>query len=588
MQFVQSVWAARLTFPDGRLARGSSHEVAKFLAAECRELNTGWRLKLTLGKEKRFLIPIGGMTMFRSNQYRRSVSLITALLSVLLGGCASWLRAEVKLPRVISNNMVLQQGMRVAIWGWAAPQESVKVSFRDQRATTTASAEGRWRIQLSPLNAGGPDDLVVSGKNTIRVKNVLVGEVWVCSGQSNMEMHVGPMETWRNKGVINAEQEIASAHFPSIRMFTVTKATATKPQEDVEGDWREASPVTVGDFSAVGYFFARELHKAMGVPVGMLHSSWGGSIAEAWTSRGALESDPELKTFFDDDASKLDAYFRDLADFEKKYQDWKVTSGQAEAAGKPVPPPPFFPWDYRVNKHRPSGLYNAMMAPLTPYAIKGAIWYQGESNTDRSIQYRKLFALMIRDWRRAWGLEDFPFLFVQLANFEGMGPDYYWPLLREAQLMTLRLPKTGMAVTVDIGETHDIHPRNKQELGRRLALAAQGVAYGHKVVYSGPTYRSSNTEGEAVRVSFDQVDGGLIAQGGSLRGFQIAGQDRKFVPAEAKIVGETVVVRSSQVKQPVAVRYGWTDDPACNLYNQSGLPASPFRSDDWPIEGFTK
>jgi len=334
----------------------------------------------------------------------------------------------------------------------------------------------------------------------------------------------------------------------------------------------------------VGYFFGRELVKVLEVPVGMIHSSWGGTPAEACTSRGTLEADPEFKPILEAGTKLLSPYPKVIQDYEQRLAQWRGDSDKAESEGAPVPAAPTVPDDPRRNPWRPAGLYNAMLMPLTSYAIRGAIWYQGESNAGRPAQYRKLFPAMIRDWRRAWGEGDFPFLFVQLANYGVYSPNVNWPELREAQLMTLSLPKTGMAVTIDIGDGSDIHPKNKQEVGYRLALAAQAIAYGRDVVYSGPIYDSMAVEGDKTRLRFKYVYGGLVAKNSSalaLSGFEIAGDDHKFVAAEALIDGDTVVVHSEAVPHPIAVRYAWGMNPRCNLYNRAGLPASPFRTDNW-------
>ncbi len=490
--------------------------------------------------------------------------------------------ADVKLPALIGDNMVLQQGKKVAIWGTADPGENISVTMGEQKATATADSDGHWKAELGPLKAGGPYDVTIVGKNTITLHNVVVGEVWVCSGQSNMEMAVGNSpRAWG--GVKNYEKEIAAGNYPLLREFTVKKAVAGKPQTEVQGQWMVASPQTVGEFTAVGYFFGRDLHKALKVPVGLIHSSWGGTPAEAWTSAEALATNPDLKPLLDDWARKVADYPKLLDQYKQQLNDWAQAAEKAEAEGAIAPPASPMPPDPRSSPWRAAGLYNAMIAPLLPYAIAGAIWYQGESNADRAYQYRELFPAMIRDWRRAWGEGDFPFLFVQLAHFiQNFGPKSSWAELREAQSMTLSLPKTGMAVAADIGDPYDIHPKNKQEVGRRLALAAEAIAYGRRVVYSGPVYDSMTKEDGSIRLKFKDVDGGLVTKGGSLRGFEIAGQDRKFVLAEAKIDGETVVVQSSKVLRPVAVRYAWADNPDCTLYNKAGLPASPFRTDDWP------
>jgi len=507
----------------------------------------------------------------------------TKLLIWLLGFMAltaSPVLAEIKLPALFGDNMVLESNAKDPVWGTADPGEQVTVSIADQKATATTDGEGRWKVALGPLKPGGPFEMTVAGKNTLTLHNVAVGEVWICSGQSNMEMAVGNSpRAWG--GVMSSAQEIAAGNYPMIRHFAVKKAVAGQPQSDVEGQWVVASPQTVGEFTAVGYFFGRGLHKALGVPIGLIHTSWGGTPAEAWTSRQTLAADPALASIVSDWEKKLADYPSRLEIYRRELDGWSRSAQQAEAEGKTAPRPPEFPDDPQSSSWRAGGLFNGMIAPLNPYRIAGAIWYQGESNADRAYQYRKLFPTMIQDWRRAWGEGDFPFLFVQLASFEDSGT---WPELREAQFMAWSLPNAGMATAVDIGEPYDIHPKNKQEVGRRLALAAEAIAYGKDAVYAGPIYGSMKTEGAAIRVTFKHVSGGLAAKrgAGSLKGFEIAGEDHKFVPAEARISGDTILVRSSQVPHPVAVRYAWADNPECSLYGKSGLPAYPFRTDDWP------
>ena len=519
---------------------------------------------------------------FSPNSSRRSFAFYLIFAVLTLTGTAPLAQAEVKLPALISNNMVLQQGKEEAVWGMADPGEQVSVALGDQKVTAAADSDGRWKVQFGPLKPGGPYEMIVNGKNKVTLHNVVVGEVWICSGQSNMEMAVGNSpRAWG--GVMNSEAEIAAGNYPMLRHFTVKKAVAGQPQKDAEGQWVVASPQSVGEFSAVAYFFGRALHKVLGVPVGLIDSSWGGTPAEAWTSAPALAAEPGLQPILTDWQQKLAGYRQRLEQFRKDLDLWEQSAQKAEAEGKPASPPPPLPDDPRSSSWRAAGLYNGMIAPLIPYALAGAIWYQGESNADRAYQYRKLFPAMIRDWRRGWGEGDFPFLFVQLANYQQeYSPKTAWAELREAQTMTLALAKTGMAVTIDIGDPYDIHPKNKQEVGRRLALAAEAIAYGRKVVYSGPIYESLSVEGNSVRLRFQQVDGGLVAKGGALKGFEIAGEDRKFAEATARIRGAWVVVHSAKVSHPVAVRYAWADNPEGNLYNTSGLPASPFRTDDWP------
>lgn len=509
----------------------------------------------------------------------RQEKFVGALIGLLL--LMAPLRADVKLPAIISDNMVLQRDQPIPLWGWADAGEQVTLTWGEAQVTAAANNEGRWTAQLPPRPAGGPFELTIAGKNTITLRNVLVGEVWVASGQSNME--------WPVQWSLNADQEIAAANYPQIRLFSVKHTVANQPRPDTEGAWVECTPQTIPGFSATAYFFGRELHQALGVPVGLIKTAWGGTPAESWTSRSSLEAYPDLKVLverwdalclqaLEDHAGALDQYFQQIA-------KW-VQNSQASGLLTPMPPAPSLPGVLQ-NPWRASGLYNGMIAPLIPYAIRGAIWYQGESNANRAYQYRTLFPAMIQDWRLHWGQGDFPFLFVQLANFTAPPAEpgeSEWAELREAQSMALALPHTGMAVAIDVGEANDIHPKNKQEVGHRLALAARAVAYGQDVVYSGPLYQSMAVEGSSIRLWFRHLGGGLATQGGEpLKGFAIAGEDKKFVWAEARIEGETVVVHSDQVPKPVAVRYAWANNPeGCNLCNRAGLPASPFRTDDWP------
>ncbi len=492
---------------------------------------------------------------------------------LLIAAAAGMLHADVRVPKIISNHMLVQRGVPVHIWGTAAAGEAVAVSMAGQSAKTEASPLGRWEVFLAPVGAVGPHTLTIEGSNKLTIEDVLVGEVWVASGQSNME--------WPLRLSDNAEQEIREADFAQIRLFKVKNTTSEYPLDDVEGEWTWCTPETAKDFSAVGYFFGRHLREKVGAPVGIIKSAWGGTPAVAWTSRLALASDPALVSSVADYAKSIDDYPLAYARYQKQLKDWEAASAKAIAEGKKAPNRPAqpvgpgHPWN-------PASLYNAMIAPLTPYPIRGAIWYQGENDAvvRRSYEYRRLFRAMIEDWRRAWGVGDFPFLFVQLANF-AKAPQGQWPELREAQTMTLALRNTGMAVSIDIGNPTDIHPRNKQDVGLRLGLAARAIAYNQKVVYSGPMYRQLTKDGNALRVWFDFTDGGLVAKGGELKSFEIAGSDGKFVAAQARIENNTVVVSSPDVANPVSVRYGWADSPECNLYNGEGLPASPFRTNRW-------
>ncbi len=478
------------------------------------------------------------------------VILRRALAACLVTLSASLANAEVKLPQIFSDDMVLQQKTQAPVWGWAEPGEKVTVTLGDAKAEATTNEQGKWMTKIQTPGAGGPMTLVIKGKNEIALKNVLMGEVWVCSGQSNMQ--------WSVAASTNAKEEIENAKYPKIRLFTVPSAKEMpqpEPQADLGLDlqWTECTPQSVPGFSAVAYFFGRKLQQELDVPIGLINTSWGGTICEAWTSKPALESDPD--------------WYGPILERGKTFQ-----------AGNP---------------NQPAVLFNGMINPLVPFAIKGAIWYQGESNLGRAEQYAKLFPAMITDWRKNWGQGDFPFLFVQLAPYCYAGdkanntPKDSKQLgeLWEAQLKTLKLPNTGMAVTTDITELFDIHPKNKQDVGQRLALWALANSYEKSdVVYSGPLYDSMAVEDNKIRLKFKHVGGGLEAKDGQpLNFFTIAGEDQAFVDAKAEIDGDTIVVTSDQVEKPVAVRFGWSDFATPNLFNKAGLPASPFRTDDFPM-----
>ena len=508
---------------------------------------------------------------------RNTVALTTGLC--LWMACATSVRADVKLSPLFSDHMVLQQGIEAPIWGTADAGETVTVAVGAQKVTATSDASGKWTAKIAPLQPGEPLQITVAGKNQIVLKDVLVGEVWVCSGQSNMEWSVN------NSG--NPEQERAAANYPAIRMFTVTKAVTGKPAQSMQGSWAVCSPQTVGNFSAVGYYFGRELHKSLNVPVGLIHTSWGGTPAESWTDRASLEAETDFRPILDRWNGQFERYQQQLKQLPAELEKWAADAERAEAEGRPVPPLNL-PQDPRTSPWRPASLYNAMITPLLPYGIKGAIWYQGESNAGRAYQYRKLLPAMIRSWRKAWGQGDFPFYIVSLANFTAVKDepgDSDWAELREAQTLTAtNVPNSGQAITIDIGEANDIHPKNKQDVGRRLALVALAKTYQKNVPFSGPVFESmSFAQGQdGVLLKFNHADGGLAARGGELKGFAVAGEDRKWHWADAKVLGpDSVILRSDKVSKPIAVRYGWANNPTCNLYNQAGLPAVPFRTDDW-------
>jgi sialate O-acetylesterase len=468
-------------------------------------------------------------------------------------------RADVKLPGLISEGMVVQRKAPVHFWGWADEGETVTVTFLGQTGTAKTQG-GKWSVMLKPVaNAGGPFPLKIAGKNSIEFRNVLVGDVWVASGQSNMEFGL--------RQAFQADEAIAKAANPMIHLFTVPRVRSDVPKDDVGASWKECTPETAARFSAVAYYFGRDLQEALKIPIGLIHSSWGGTPAEAWTSEAAIAANSELRPV-------LDAYRRSLANYWKA--NLNVSAQPAAAPGRAAPRAPAKPW-------KPGELYNGMIVPLLPYPIKGAIWYQGESNAGRARQYRTLFPAMIQNWREEWGEGDFPFLLVQLAPFMQISPEPQessWAELREAQtLATQILPNVGMAVITDVGEENDIHPKKKEPVGARLALQARKIAYGESIVASGPTFKSLRVDGSKAIVRFDHVGSGLEARGGALQGFAVAGADGKFVWADAAISGNTVVLSSPKVAQPTAVRYGWANYPVVNLWNKDGLPANPFRSD---------
>jgi len=500
--------------------------------------------------------------------YSRFSFLRIALALMVLGALPVAVRADVTVPALLADHMVVQRGLPVHVWGTAAPHELVSVTFRGETKSATADDDGRWSVYLSPGEAGGPFQMSIKAANTVVLNDILVGDVWVASGQSNMEF---PMTA-----LANAQTEIAAAQYPKIRFFMVKHKPADYPLEDVESKgWAACTPETAADSSAVAYFFARHLQQKLGVPIGVIESYWGGTAAESWTSLRALSADAALMPVFAARAKTLAEEPTTVLHLQREEREFQKAVEQAKAEGKPLPArqwhPDFAAW-------APAALYNGMIAPLTPFAIRGVIWYQGESNAgpERAPLYARLFQTMIRDWRNAWGEGDFPFLFVQIANWNA-GPDNQWPEVRNAQRQTLALKNAGMAVTIDIGDPVDIHPKNKQDVGLRLALAARALAFGEKLEWSGPLVRQVTQEEHSLRVWFDHA-GGLMAKGTEPTGFEVAGADGKYSPAEAKIEGESVVVSSSAVQSPVSVRYGWAANPNCNLFNKEGLPASPFQA----------
>ena len=501
------------------------------------------------------------------------INRLVSLAVVIAGGLTS-LEAAVTLASPFTDHAVLQRGIEIPVWGSAEAGEKVTITFDGQNQSVTTSADGRWQVKLASHQAGGPYDLKVAGTNTITLTDVLVGEVWICSGQSNME--------WTVKKSRDADQEIAAANFPKLRHFAVTKKAADQPLASCGGTWTVCSPQTVGSYTAVGYFFGRKLVQELDVPIGLIHTSWGGTPAESWTSKPALISTAPFTEAISAWEKHLENMPIEIEKHKKALEKWSEDVAAAKAAGKPAPKKPAAPDGKASAFNTPASLYNGMINPLVPYGIKGAIWYQGEANVGRAKDYHALLSLMIGDWRQSFGQGDFSFYIVQLANFMERKPqptDTGWAALREAQYLTTTTVKnTGLALAIDIGEANDIHPKNKQDVGLRLALNALAKDYGRKIEYSGPVYKSMKIDGSNIVLSFDHLGGGLVVVGDTLTGFAIAGADKKFVWADAKIVGETVVISAASVTAPVAVRYAWGDNPACSLSNKANLPAVPFRA----------
>lgn len=495
---------------------------------------------------------------------------LRSLLLLALIPCAA-LPAQVTLPKILSSHMVIQRNLPVHVWGMAAPGEEVAVTFRGQTRSTQAGQLGHWSVYLSPGVAGGPFQMTIKGTpqpadaaaaQTLTLDDVLVGDVWVASGQSNMEFLMSKAAT--------ADQDLPHAGIPNIRLLVVKKKAIEYPLNDVETEgWAASTPETAKVFSAVAWYFAREIEQREHVPVGVIDSTWGGTPVEAWTRMAALGADAAVAPLF----TTWGAMTEHETDNLLNDKDRQRQIAEAAAQGKPAPQ---FPWVPQLDSHAPSFLYNGMIAPLTPMPIRGALWYQGETNGgfDRAPLYGRIFRDMIEDWRRQWGVGNFPFLFVQLANFKNAGD---WPTLRDQQLKTLALANTGMAVTIDIGNPDNVHPTDKVDVGLRLARAARVLSYGETLEDSGPIFRQATPEGASIRAWFDHAKG-LMAKGGAITSVEVAGADGKFFPATATIEGETILATSPEVPSPVAVRYGWANNPQCNLFNAEGLPASPFNS----------
>ena len=550
------------------------------------------------------------------------------VLLLALFSAAQFAFAGVKLPQIFTDHLILQRNAAVPVWGWADAGEKVTVIFAGQTNSAIADDKGKWLVKLDSLPVSAePRELVVTGKSSsVKISDVLVGEVWLASGQSNMGSPVSSLH--------EADAVLAQAGDPQLRFFTVTKKTAAEPQTDAVGKWEAATPLTAKGFSAVAYLFAREIHRDQKCPVAVLHGSWGGTDIETWISLDGLKQNPPLTKAVDRwdkaaaDYKRIQANPDLVTDHQKDLKQWQKEVAPAfdaaskkynadKAAGMAVGPKPQpsrpeptnpDPMGMPSPSRRPSTPtvnFNGMIAPLVPYAIRGVVWYQGENNGGRGLEYRELFPRLIEDWRNQWqqsggaAAANFPFLFVQLpCNGADATPvaESGWPWLREAQLMTLKVPRTGMAITIDVGDPNNVHPADKLDVGLRLALLAKKMVYGENVVASGPLFQNFKTEaGGKIRLHFTETGSGLTsgqqpwcAPGvqpfpkDKLIGFFVAGDDKKWVGADAVIDGDSVVVSSAQVPHPAAVRYGWANSPRCNLYNKEGLPASPFRTDDWP------
>jgi sialate O-acetylesterase len=511
----------------------------------------------------------------RSTMLRKRWSVpVLAVLTVL----AQAALADVRLPRIFGSDMVLQRDVPLPVWGWADNGEKVTVSVDGGAATeATANDKGEWMVKLAAIPAGGPHKLTIAGKNAIELSNVLAGEVWICSGQSNMEMGI--------KMAKNGAAEVAAANHPTIRLFMVEKKTSGIPLNDVSGTWKVCTPQSVaaggwGGFSAAAYYFGREINKELNVPVGLVDTSWGGTRIEPWIAPQGFASNSALKSIVDRIAAADAEYARIVMPALDRLEMAVQEAKKAAAEGKAIPALPPLPKHPLDNEQQPTGLYNAMVKGFVPLAVRGTIWYQGESNNGEGMLYYEKMKALIGGWRQVFNNEQMPFLFVQLAPYRYNRPETL-PAIWEAQAATLSVPNTGMAVITDVATVNDIHPPDKQTVGHRLALWALANTYGKKdLVYSGPIYKSMKVEGNKVRVSFEHSGTGLASRDGKdLTWFEIAGADKAYHPAKAVIEGNEVVVSSDEVKDPTAVRFGWSELAEPNLMNKEGLPASAFRND---------
>ena len=496
--------------------------------------------------------------------------------------------SEIKTPSVIGDNMVLQQNQKNPIWGWDNPAETIIVKIAGQSHKTKADSNGYWKVTLDPMKASSsPKKMTIQGSSSLTYENILIGEVWLCSGQSNMGWSLGQAD--------DKDLEAMSAKFPNLRLISIPQVGTQEPQNDFNGKWEETTPDSAISFSAVGYLFGRRLHQILDVPVGLIDNAWGGSACEAWIPRDRLNKLPVAKPYMDQwKKTEADYDFEKLqAAYNEKLKVWQAKATAARKAGKPVlggrPRPPR---NQMTGQHRPANLYNGVLNPIIGYGIKGAIWYQGESNSNRAHAYREVFPLMIQSWRDAWKQGHFPFYWVQLADFQNEQDQPIsenWPELREAQTFTLdKLKNVGEAVIIDVGEGRDIHPRNKQTVANRLLRNALAKDYSYDLPHQSPRYKSMEIKGNKATITFDYIGAGLYCfDTREPVGFAICGKDQKFVWADAKLIGkDKVEVWSDKIKEPVAVRYAWMNNPVCNLFRKDGsvtLPVTPFRTDDFPM-----
>ena len=480
-------------------------------------------------------------------------------------------KCEVRLPDILSSHMVLQRERPIHIWGWSAPGEQVSVAFNEVTRGTSGDGLGNWSVFLPPAAAGGPYQLTVTSSNKIVLDDVLIGDVWFASGQSNMEM---PLKGFPGAPLKDSAAEIAHAGQPQLRLLHIPIKAADFPIRNTDASWSVCSPETAASFSAVAYFFGRDLAAREHVPIGLIDSTWGGTVAEAWVSLQSISADAALMPVFATRAHMMQTQDEMAAILAKEKRE-------DEAARQAGQAPPHHAWHPNPASWAPAALFNGMVAPAVNYTIKGVIWYQGESNSRPGFapMYARIFPALIADWRAQWHKGDFPFLFVQISSFTSDATEA-WAVIREAQRRSLSVANTAMAVTIDIGDPNNVHPADKQTVGARLALAARALAYGENVEYSGPLFRQATPEGDAMRIWFDHAANRLVAKGSALQGFEIAGDDCRFVSATARIDGKTVVVGSAGVAEPKYVRYGWANAPVVNLFNSEGLPASPFTSED--------